>query len=154
MPIPEVHGNQGLLAIATALANRGWGCPLIHDITDCLRVGDLTFINPGEDIRTVELKTSLVAEKKSKKGSTSTYQAKVLFHSKGSPFPAGSADADEFAADLASQQEPARLKHSGRVERQLKRMREALDRQEAMPGQIVDLVSRERGSFTWSALAE
>jgi hypothetical protein len=34
--VPDDHGSRGVIAIATALSNDGWGFPLLHDITDCL----------------------------------------------------------------------------------------------------------------------
>jgi hypothetical protein len=42
---PEDHGSRGVLGIAEFLSQEGWGFPLLHDITDCLRIGDVTFVN-------------------------------------------------------------------------------------------------------------
>jgi hypothetical protein len=64
-PISEQgHGAEGTLAIATGLSQRGWGFPLIHDITDVLRIGDITFIRPRQtpEFVTVEVKTRLLNE--------------------------------------------------------------------------------------------
>src|SRR5258707_944444 len=44
--IPEGHGLQGMLAIAEILCNAGAGLPILHDITNCLRIGDITFFTP------------------------------------------------------------------------------------------------------------
>lgn len=50
--------------MAEEMLRRGVGIPLLHDITDCLRVGNITFINPHKTPMTIEVtvKTSLVGE--------------------------------------------------------------------------------------------
>ncbi|WP_406095167.1 hypothetical protein [Streptomyces sp. NBC_01013] len=59
VPIPQKgYGTQGLLAISQHLSNDGWGFPLLHDITDIMRIGDVTFIKPDtSEHRTIEVKT-------------------------------------------------------------------------------------------------
>jgi hypothetical protein len=57
--VPEGHGLQGMLAIAEMLCKAGAGYPILHDITSCLRVGDITFYTPDSDPLTVEVKTRL-----------------------------------------------------------------------------------------------
>lgn len=57
--IPEGHGLQGMLAIAEILSNAGAGLPLLHDITNCLRIGDITFYTPNNSPFTIEVKTKL-----------------------------------------------------------------------------------------------
>ncbi|WP_333774555.1 hypothetical protein [Streptomyces sp. IBSBF 3136] len=59
VPVPqEGHGTKGLLAISQHLANDGWGFPLLHDITDIMRIGDVTFVKPDtSEKRTIEVKT-------------------------------------------------------------------------------------------------
>jgi hypothetical protein len=59
-PIDTGVGLQGMLAIAETFANAGAGFPLIHDLTNCLTVGDLTFVNvldKKDEPLTVEVKT-------------------------------------------------------------------------------------------------
>jgi hypothetical protein len=58
--IPEGHGLQGILAIAESLSNAGAGFPILHDITNCLRVGDITFYAPSNNPVTIEVKTHLI----------------------------------------------------------------------------------------------
>jgi hypothetical protein len=48
-PIPSGPSLQAMLAVAESFANAGAGFPLIHDVTNCLRVGDLTFCNILDD---------------------------------------------------------------------------------------------------------
>jgi hypothetical protein len=57
--VPEGHGLQGILAIAEMLCKAGAGLPILHDITSCLRTGDITFYSPGDDPLTIEVKTRL-----------------------------------------------------------------------------------------------
>jgi hypothetical protein len=78
----ENHGSRGLLAISEGLSNEGWGFPLLHDITDTLRVGDVTFVKPGEarsrQVSTFEVKTRLMAERLADDGKTQfEYQVTV-----------------------------------------------------------------------------
>ena len=83
VPIPQDdHGSRGLLAIASWLGGQGWGFPLLHDITDCLRIGDITLVKPAGDslvTHTIEVKTRLVAEQNAADGKTSfQYQVTVV----------------------------------------------------------------------------
>src|SRR5260221_2972506 len=57
--VPEEHGLQGMLAIAELLYAAGAGIPILHDITNCLRIGDITFYNPNHEPITIEVKTHL-----------------------------------------------------------------------------------------------
>jgi hypothetical protein len=58
---PDGHGSRGMLIAARHQANQGLGFPLIHDITGCLRIGDVAFIRVSEgserEYETVEIKT-------------------------------------------------------------------------------------------------
>jgi hypothetical protein len=69
-----------MIAIAETLGSRGWGFPLLHDITDCLRVGDISFIKTGHAIRTVEVKTRLIDKEPTADGRTLlNYWISVVF---------------------------------------------------------------------------
>lgn len=128
VPIPaDDHGARGVMAIATALSNEGWGFPVLHDMTDCLRIGDITFVRPDERPITVEVKTKLVSEQPSEDGRTIfDYQATVIGN-----------------ADLLLVPKPpppvragegSRPKTSSRMSRQLRRMSTAEAHQTAKPG--------------------
>lgn len=54
---PDGSSFLGVRAIATHLCAEGAGFPLLHDITNVLRIGDISFIKPGGAIQTVEVKT-------------------------------------------------------------------------------------------------
>ncbi|KQN94889.1 hypothetical protein [Arthrobacter sp. Leaf69] len=59
----EDDGSRGVSVTAMKLLQSGFGLPIIHDITDCLRIGDITFLSFGDGaadklFRTIEVKTS------------------------------------------------------------------------------------------------
>lgn len=66
VPIPttESDGTRGVFGMARTLTGPGKGLPIVHDITDVLRVGDITFMWPQDGdptqaaFRTFELKTT------------------------------------------------------------------------------------------------
>jgi hypothetical protein len=63
-PIPSGPSLQVMLAVAESFANAGAGFPLIHDVTNYLRVGDLTFCNildEDDDPLTVEVKAKTLS---------------------------------------------------------------------------------------------
>jgi len=49
--------------VAGILAEQGHGFPLLHDITDLLRTGDLTLIKPGSTPHAVEVKTRVAGQR-------------------------------------------------------------------------------------------
>jgi hypothetical protein len=113
------HGTRGLLAIAQHLANQGWGFPVLHDVTDCLRIGDITFVDPagGEhDLQTVEIKTRLKDQRPAPDGKTQLdYQVTVVSPLPGHPSP------------TIPTSEPTPDDHRrNRLDRQLQRMTKAL----------------------------
>lgn len=55
--LPEGLSLRGMLAVAESLASAGMGFPVINDLTNCLRVGDITFIHPDGEPLPVEVKT-------------------------------------------------------------------------------------------------
>jgi hypothetical protein len=55
---PESHGAHGVVVAAHVLSER-FGLPLLHDITDLLRVGDVTFFKRDERPHTIEVKTEV-----------------------------------------------------------------------------------------------
>lgn len=130
----EDHGSRAMVAMAGALAGREWGFPLLHDITDCLRIGDVTFIKPGMRPRTVEMKAHLVNQTPAARGQvTLDYKVTVVF-------PAGEDVHDLVLSTGAQEESPAGRSNthrsllpgaSPRVTRQLRRLRVAKRRQEA-----------------------
>ena len=60
--IADGHSLKGLLAIAEMLANSDAGFPILHDVTNCLRIGDITFYSPENEFVTIEVKTHLIGK--------------------------------------------------------------------------------------------
>ncbi len=60
--LPDEPAVLGMLSLAQGLASDGLGVPVLHDITNCLRIGDISLYRPGREIVTVEVKTRASAE--------------------------------------------------------------------------------------------
>lgn len=140
VPISEPgHGSDGMIALAEGLSAKGWGFPFIHDITDVLRVGDVTFVRP-EDSRvpylTVEIKTRLLDKAADAEGGTSmTVQSKILTHA---PIDPDTGQSLEESFNLAASKQPV-ADPSRRDQRQIVRMRDAILRATATDGPIKGL---------------
>lgn len=78
----EGDGDRGVLLIAGVLADKGWGFPVLHDITDMLRIGDVTFVDPRagrSGLTTFEVKTAVHStSQEGKRGTTLSYSVKIL----------------------------------------------------------------------------
>jgi hypothetical protein len=128
-PIPTLdNGSRGVLAAAETLSANAFGFPLLHDVTDVLRVGDITFIRPDKRPRTVEVKTKLLSDKADGDGRNLEYRVVAVWPSDGQ---------DEMAArspghGLASQLTRARDL------RQLGRLTKARSRSTATPGVVLE----------------
>lgn len=139
VPIPSNdHGHRGVEAIATALSGEEWGFPLLHDITDCLRIGDITFIRPGAQNTTVEVKTRLVGQR-AYSDSRGSYEYEITVIAPGEPpflppVPQGD-------RNVAGQSAPEDVSCGGdrRAERQLRRLHIARLHQTAEHGTVNDI---------------
>lgn len=134
------HAILGVQTIAEALSNAGAGFPVIHDMTDCLRVGDISFVNRGRLPLTIEVKSHKEGEQDGR------ISLQVETHLIG-----GSEDMDhwreislripfqepqtESAGELVPQTKSRRIP---RLPRQLKRMRIARAWQAAIPGAPIE----------------
>lgn len=162
------HGDVGLMAICEHLANQGWGFPLLHDVTDCLRIGDITFVKPEEDhsraLRTVEVKTKLLGESSADDGGVRQELQVTLLSPQPLPdappqtrlvpgMAPGSTDRTESLGSSVAKD---------RVDRQLERMSKALARQRVkgdgvpvdIPGEapMVSLVFNSSSDTHWKTL--
>ena len=117
--LPDGHGSRGLIAAAEALSPR-LGFPLLHDITDILRVGDITFFKPGERPQTVEVKTTLIGSKSEGSKTRLDYKVTAIWPSGGAPPP-----------NVPRRPPQVRGPVNARVGRQLARMTRALALQDA-----------------------
>ncbi|WBB59362.1 hypothetical protein O7599_27865 [Streptomyces sp. WMMC500] len=141
-PVPvsqEGHGSRGLLAVSEYLAGQGWGFPLIHDITDTLRIGDVTFVRfEGESrsVCTVEVKTRSLGPDSDEEGSALwKYQVAISFME--------SRDAElNITVKVPSESEQRPGRPDRRISRQSKRMAKAITWQQAEGRKIVDIDGR------------
>lgn len=135
----ESHGSRGMIAMAGYLAGQGWGFPVIHDITDVLRIGDITFVRVNGDsereYRTVEVKTRAELKRRLE----SENRAEYLYHMQVlSAAPPGNKPIDssyhvEFKTSIPSPARPV----GRRIERQAKRMSTALLHQTAKLDELI-----------------
>jgi hypothetical protein len=114
--LPEGDTATGMLAAASAMYGN-YGLPLLHDITDLLRIGDVTFFKPAERPLTVEMKTAVIGTKARKKTRTMTYNVTAIWPSSDHP------PQTVTAPESLRARQPALS--SKRFERQLKRMSKA-----------------------------
>jgi hypothetical protein len=149
------HGSRGMLLIASHLGNQGWGFPLIHDITDFLRIGDLTFVRVSENSKrsyqTVEVKTRAQLKRRLAGQNLAEYEYQVQVLS-AAPFdhaqsgPVKLHDA-EFDSVIANAVRPI----DERAIRQAKRMSAALAHQTAKANELI----RQEGGIPaiWSEVS-
>lgn len=138
----EDHGSRGALIIAGYLPSQGWGFPILHDMTDCLRVGDITFVKPDKSIQTVEVKTRLVDERPNSDGTTHLEYQVTLLAAREIP-EALISTANNNQSDEVSPSSPmatGRPRH--RIERQIERLQHAQIQQDAKDNILTDVPGR------------
>lgn len=143
------HGSRGVIGIATALSNDGWGFPLLHDITDCLRIGDITFVKQDRQIETVEIKTRLIDERSAADGKT-TFEYRVIVipasENRSLSLIAGS---ERNGRSLPLGPKKPSPEPPTRVGRQVRRLQVARAQQESKPDTLTEIDSNP--TFTTSA---
>lgn len=121
---PDDHGTRGAIGTAGALSNEGWGFPLLHDITDCLRIGDMTFIKDRNPV-TIEVKSRHVDERLDDDGELiDIYEATIIAVSEVPPFLKAPVESGTSSP----------LRATPRLKRQVRRMEMAVAHQTAEPG--------------------
>jgi hypothetical protein len=136
--IPDEHARMGVLAIAQEMARNGAGFPILHDITNILRVGDVTFIRKDQNPVTVEVKTRFTGESES--DDLRRYSVQVWGNEdQVRPFvtPHESPPTNEQAAEGRASLKRAAA--NPRLRRQLDRMRVAHLFQEARVGEVLNV---------------
>jgi len=130
-----------MIGIATALSNDGWGFPLLHDITDCLRIGDVTFVKITQDhqIRTVEIKTRLLEERPAADGKTTFEYQVTVIPAPDEYMPALIPDGEHTGRDLPPSPREPSPEPSARVIRQVRRLHVARAHQEVQPGTLTEI---------------
>jgi hypothetical protein len=161
----DSHGSRGMLLVANHLAEEGWGFPLIHDITDCLRVGDATFIRVLEDsdrsYKTIEVKTKARLKRTLEDEGLTEYEYQIEVLSTG----ALSDEQNTRTVAVSGESENLVLHPNrsvrGRIDRQVKRMSTAQLHLTALPntpikedGGVLALWTAVNGSFAthWKPL--
>jgi len=61
-PCPTGASLKGVLSVAELYAGKNMGFPIINDMTNVLRIGDLTYVSPHADPFPVEVKTRILNE--------------------------------------------------------------------------------------------
>lgn len=132
VPIPTSwsDGHLGAFQFARTMAGPEWGVPLVHDITNVLRVGDVTFMRPtgqGTEAvyRTLELKTTRLSESVNEEGETILNLGVTAIGNE--PFPASPGDqpTDNSGTPPSAKPERELVYHrrpDRRIDRQLARM--------------------------------
>ena len=116
--LQEGHGARGLIAAASALSER-LGFPLLHDITDLLRVGDITFFRKDEPPSTVEVKTTIVDSKTKGRLTTINYSVTAVWPADDQP-------------PKVVQRPPGRPKQAAMTTKRFQRQLERMTRARAM----------------------
>jgi limonene-1,2-epoxide hydrolase len=121
----------GVRSFVSAVANEGWGFPLIHDVTDVLRIGDVTFVRPGDPPLTLELKTKVVQAHPERGGKRTEFEFEVQALGVREPPPIRAGSSTEPAStDGWRRRRPL----AERVNRQVQRLQTAEAHQTAEPG--------------------
>jgi len=167
--IPSGHGLIGMIAFAANFASEGGCIPLLHDVTNRLRVGDVTFVRPDRDPLTFEVKTKLTTLDESDSSATLSITAYTLGHHNGQwddvlahlPSPlVVTTNGDESHAAQSGQ---ASRRLDTRLSRQLVRMRNAVDWRAANTEEFFDVggersvkvdVTPANDTFRWADMRD
>ena len=151
-PIPTGLSLQAMLAVAESYANAGAGFPIIHDITNCLRVGDLTFVDllkDDDEPLTIEVKARTLGIE----GDKANLQVTIYAIAHSSKFIAasdklrkipveiqGSVSTAETPVEETAEGASDRPKrgHDDRLARQVKRMSQTKALQAAQHGEAIE----------------
>ncbi|RWR18875.1 hypothetical protein D8Y23_08895 [Microbacterium enclense] len=139
VPIPSRFDNhhRAMFDFVHSMISREWGIPIVHDITDILRVGDVTYVRPTghqdplAQYATMELKISPGVPVEGSDDKLLEYSVQVHSITK-EPIaqPAHVVTTEPTPAAVRRQELQARH-NSPRIARQLQRMRNAVDGQAA-----------------------
>lgn len=135
---------KGFETVVRHIGAQGLGFPLLHDVTDTLRVGDVTFIKPGEPPATAEVKTRIVESEQTDEGRKITYQVTAVWTGEDPPERVKAASSRPGEVPENSQPPPApspvgrQRPIKPQFGRQLQRMRKADMLRVADDGQITE----------------
>jgi hypothetical protein len=129
--LPDGHASRGLVGVAQTMSEH-YGVPLLHDVTDLLRVGDVTFFQQDKPPHTVEVKTELVESVVDGDHTTFKYVASAVW-------PADAPPPSEGTRVGKPTRQPQPALASKRFKRQLDRMQRAHAIREAELGKPTDI---------------
>ncbi|MDT3443147.1 hypothetical protein [Pseudofrankia sp. BMG5.37] len=148
-PISPRESDQdlALIVVAQQLANTRNVFPLLHDVTDVLRIGDITFIDVHDSRRrhsTVEVKSRVIEEridqgKRSLECRVSLISPTSLDHLIAGDW---TPDIDDSPVDQSlgpAEENSGPTKNNPRTARQIKRMSRAFRLQNAIDGELVEI---------------
>lgn len=146
--VPDPDACVGVQIMAQHLARQGARFPILHDITNILRVGDITFISADRSPMTVEIKTHYVDS--TDQANTHRYSVQVWgdedqmrpLVEPGSPPPT-----EEI---LDGQDRLRRMLFNRRLRRQLHRMAIAQKSQRAGPDEVVRIDNENMLTVAWT----
>lgn len=161
-------GTVGLFKMARLLVSREWGVPIIHDVTDCLRIGDITFLNFGASpnerfFKTYEVKTTRVSSTPNEDGSEEVTLNIQLVSTEPIPGAPEHLLAQPAPSDDHGPVQPARPRREDRrLQKQLDRMHEARERRDAPDNAIsqvagkgfISLALDDDGPSQWKMLRQ
>lgn len=158
--------SVAVMVAADECMRAGWGIPIIHDITDSLRIGDVTFLSFGDEItdqrtRTFELKSSVTGRHTNEDG-TEGETVNVIFSSIEAlpddidlrPRPTAS------GGELRRHPDGPRRRPDRRFAKQMERMRVATEHKLAVDNSVtliaeenvINLVTEDHVPSRWSEL--
>lgn len=140
VPIPEHGSGTTGLILAAPLLSKTFGFPILHDITDFLRIGDVTFImykDGRPEIKTVEVKSAVLREERNADGSTASDYEVTLISSTPFPVEPPSGELPEISVPIKSRR-PDR-----RAAKQAERMFHAHQRRTAELGALVSIAGEK-----------
>jgi len=161
----DVASINGVVTVAKHLYEQGLGFPVIHDITNWLRIGDLTLTLPGHEPICVEVKT----HRQEIEGQTRYVITAEFLSSRGFTPPSVAAPPLDFVLEkFEGMEERLQLAldhphHSDQRVRQIARMVDAWRLQSAEPNSLVSVrgtevimgkSERDDTSYHWDTVAE
>lgn len=139
VPVPSRFENhhRAMFDFAHSMISPEWGIPIIHDITDILRVGDVTYVRPTghqdplAHYTTMELKISPGVPVEDSDEDLLNFSIQVHAISRDPMVRPAHVTAMNHAPVAVERQERQTRHANPRVQRQLKRMRHAVEGQSA-----------------------
>ncbi|MHC4671236.1 MAG: hypothetical protein ACYTBZ_02020 [Planctomycetota bacterium] len=122
-----------MLALAESLTCKELGFPIIHDITNLLRIGDITFVSKDKKPQTIEVKTHVLKHYKDK--THASINMSGIFEDKFIDFLTSKSNDDKNLNSLQMPGTSQIVRPNKRMVRQIKRMKTAHKKQRRKAGE-------------------